>query len=198
MNGEQLDALLDKARALENKGDLPGAAAALDTAPDAAKARGVWRYARGSIAFRQGQLDDAQKLFEKAVEAEPELAEYRSNLGAVLLERARQGDTAAAAKALEVLKEATRWGVTLPDVYVNYALALLLSGRNDEALKACDDALAIDAAHVPARYNRAAALSALGRDREALEALDAILRAHPAHPQATASRKRLSERVGRA
>lgn len=198
MTTANLDSLLEKVRSLETKGDLAGAVTALQGAPEPMKDRGLWNYARGSLAFRQGDLDSAQQFIEKAIEAEPEIAEYRSNLGAVLLERARKGDAAAGPKALEVMKAGMRWGATLPDTYVNYGLALMLAGRNEEALKACDDALALDAGHVTARYNRAAALNAMGRHDEALATVELVLKAQPAHAQALASKKRLLEKLGRA
>lgn len=197
MSSAALDTLLEQARALEAKGDMPGAIKALTAAPPPMQGRGLWQYARGTLAFRTGDLDGAQAHFEKAVEAEPEVPEYRSNLGSVLLERARGGDATAAAKALEVMKAAMRWGPTLPDVHVNYGLALLVANRAEEALKSFDDALALDGAHVAARYNRAAALNALGRFDDALATLDALLKTQPNHPQATASRQRLLEKLGK-
>ncbi len=198
MTTANLDTLLEKARTLEAKGDLAGAVTTLQGAPEPLKNRGLWNYARGSLAFRQGDLDTAQQHFEKAVEAEPEIAEYRSNLGAVLLERAKNGDAAAGAKALEVMKGAMRWGAALPETYVNYGLALLVAKRHEEALRAFDQALAMDKMHVNARYNRAAALNALEKYDEALVALDALLKDVPNHPQAAASRKKLAERLKKA
>lgn len=198
MTTANLDTLLEKVRSLEAKGDLAGAVTTLQGAPDPLKDRGVWNYARGSLAFRQGDLDTAQRHFEKAIEAEPEIAEYRSNLGAVLLERAKNGDAAAGAKALEVMKGAMRWGAALPETYVNYGLALLVAKRNEEALRAFDQALAMDKTHQNARYNRAAALNALEQYDDALAALDALLKDAPNHPQALASRKRLAERTKKA
>lgn len=197
MSSAALDTVLEQVRALEAKGDVAGAIKALTAAPEPMQGRGLWQYARGTLAFRSGDLDGAQQHFEKAVEVEPEVAEYRSNLGSVFLERAKGGDPTAAAKALEVMKAAMRWGPALPDVHVNYGLALLVANRAEEALKSFDDALAIDAAHGAARYNRAAALNALGRFDEALATLDALLKAQPNHPQATASRQRLLEKAGK-
>ncbi|MDP3235055.1 MAG: tetratricopeptide repeat protein [Myxococcales bacterium] len=197
MTTAALDSVLEQVRALENKGDLAGAIGALQAAPAPMHDRGLWQYARGALAFKQGDLSAAVGHFEKAVELEPEVSEYRSNLGAALLEKARGGDAAAAAKALEVMKAAMRWGPTLPEVHSNYGLALLVAGRNEEALKVFDDALAIDPSHVTARYNRAAALNALERYRDALEALDALLTKVPTHAQALASKQRVLERLGR-
>jgi tetratricopeptide (TPR) repeat protein len=193
-----LDSVLEQARALEAKGDLSGAIGALQQASEVMQARGLWRYARGALALRQGDLEAALSNLEKAVEAEPEVPEYRSNLGAVWLERARRGEAGASAKALEVLEAAVRWGPTLPDVFSNYALALQLAGRNELALKACDDALAIDPAHLGARFNRAAVLNAMGRHAEAKDALDAVLSQHPGHPAASAARAKVVERLSRA
>ncbi len=197
MTTAALDSVLEQVRALENKGDFAGAIEALQAAPEPMQHRGLWQYARGALAFKQGDLATAVGHFEKAVELEPEVSEYRSNLGAALLEKARGGDAAAATKALEVMKAAMRWGPTLPEVHSNYGLALLVAGRNAEALKVFDDALEIDPSHVTARYNRAAALSALERHDDALDALDAVLAAVPAHAQALASKQRLLARLGR-
>ncbi|MCA3015792.1 MAG: hypothetical protein INH41_25680 [Myxococcaceae bacterium] len=193
-----LDAVLDEARALEGRGDVAGAVQVLERAPEAVKARGLWRYARGAMALRQGDLAGAQAHLEGAVEAEPEVPEYRSNLGSLWLERARRGEVGAAARALEVLEGAMRWGPTLPDVAANYAVALLLAGRAEHALKACDDALALDGKHLGARFNRAAALSALDRLGEAQAALEAVLVDYPGHPAASAHLAKLLEKRARA
>ena len=104
----------------------------------------------------------------------------------------------AAHSSLEVMKGAMRWGAALPETYVNYGLALLVAKRHEEALRAFDQALAMDKMHVNARYNRAAALNALEKYDEALVALDALLKDVPNHQQAAASRKKLAERLKKA
>lgn len=193
----ELDRLLDQARAKENAGDLQGAAALLDGAPESHRG-GAWHYARGAIALRGGRLAEAVTHFEAAVAKEPEVSEYRSNLGAALLEQAKAGDAAAVPKALAALELAVAWGPTLPGPHTNLALARLMSGDAAGALKAADRALAIDATHVPALYNRAAALNALGRLEDCLAALDATLAVAKDYAPALTSRTNTLKKLGRA
>ena len=193
----ELDRLLDEARAKENAGDLRGAAAVLDGVPEGFRG-GAWHYARGAIALRGGNATDAVTHFEAAVVKEPEVAEYRANLGAAWLERAKAGDGSAAAKALEALEGAVRWGPTLPGAQTNLSLAKLMTGDPAGALQAADEALKLDARHVPALYNRAAALNALGRLEDCLAALDATLKVAPDFAPAVASRQNTLKKLGRA
>jgi tetratricopeptide (TPR) repeat protein len=193
----ELDQLLDQARAKESAGDLKGAAAVLDAAPETFRG-GAWHYARGAMALRGGQLAQAVTHFEAAVAKEPEVAEYRSNLGAALLEQAKAGDQAAVAKALAALELAVAWGPTLPGPHTNLSVARLMSGDAAGALKAADQAIAIDPKHAPALYNRAAALNALGRLEDCLAALDATLAAAPGYAPALTSRANTLQKLRRA
>lgn len=192
-----IDTLLDLARTKENAGDLAGAAAVLDAAPQAHRIGG-WHYARGALALRGGDARAAVTHFEAAVAQEPEVAEYRANLGAALLELAKAGDTAAGPRALAELERAVAWGPSLPTAHTNLGLARLMTGDAAGALQALDQALAIDAAHVPALYNRAAALNALGRLDDCLAALDATLKVAPGFGPAVTSRQNTLRRLGRA
>jgi protein O-GlcNAc transferase len=196
MPGE-LDTLLERARAREVAGDVAGAVALLDVAPEALRT-GAWSYARGALALRAGDVSRAVTLFEEAVAREPELAEYRANLGAALLELARAGDVAAGKRALTELEIAVRWGPRLPGAHTNLGLARLVAGDAGGALTALDQALLLDPKHVPAHYNRAAALKALGRLEDCLAALDTALSLAPGFSPAVTSRRQVLERLGRA
>lgn len=194
---DALDATLAAARARDAQGDLTGAAAALDAAPEAQQQTGAWLYARGAVAFRLGELPRALGYFEAAVGREPKVAEYRANLGAVLLEQAKRGDEGALERARRELEEALRWGGTQPSVRNNLGMAWLLSKEPSRALSCFEAALAVDGAHVPSLYNRAAALAAMGRDEDALTALDLVLKVAPDFEPALKSRDNTLARLGR-
>lgn len=193
----EIDRLLDQARAKETAGDVIGAVAVLDGAPETLRT-GAWHFARGTLALRGGDVKQAITFFEAAVAKEPELAEYRANLGAALLEQAKAGDKAAGERALAELELAVQWGPTLPTAHTNLGLARLLAGDAKGALAALDQAVKIDPRHVPALYNRAAALNALGRLDDCLAALDATLAIAPGFPPAVTSRQNTLKKLGRA
>lgn len=190
------DELLAKVRALELAGDLPQAIATLEAVPEQQKERGLWAFVRGALALRSNDVDGAVTFFEHAVDVDPEIAEYWANLGSALLARARGGNAAAGTRALEVFETALRWAPKQAEVWASYAVALLLAGKKELALKACDDALARAPDHPAATFNRAAVLAALGREREALTVLDALVKAQPALSEAQVARTRLAAKLG--
>jgi tetratricopeptide (TPR) repeat protein len=192
----ELDQLLKKARQAAEGGDFAAAGTVLDGAPEGFRGAGSWNYARGGVALRAGQVELALKYLEEAVRLEPEVAEYRSNLGAALLEQAKAGVPGALERALEVLEGALRWGPVFPTTHTNLGLAYLMSKQFTEALDAFDAALRLDATHVPALYNRAATLHAMGRLKPCLAALDATLAVAPGFPPAVESRKNVAAKLG--
>jgi tetratricopeptide (TPR) repeat protein len=189
-----IDGVLEQARQKELSGDLPGAMQARDAAPEKERT-GAWHYARGAMAVRAGKLDEALPLLEQAVRREPEVAEYRSNLGAALLEKVKAGDASAGPRALEELELAVQWGATLPDVYANLSFARLVSGNAVAALAAADIGIRTDPRHVPSLYNRAAALNALKQYGTCIDTLDELLKISPGFPPAVQSKKNTLERM---
>jgi len=192
-----LDSVLEQARKKEQAGDLVGAQAAVDAVPEQERT-GAWHYARGAMAVRAGRLDEGVAELEKAVKREPEIAEYRSNLGAALLEKVKAGDTSLATQALEQLELAIKWGATLPEVYANLSFARLATGDATGALAAADVGIRIDEKHVPSHYNRAAALNALNQLVPCLATLDEILKLAPGFAPAVQSRANTLNKMGRA
>jgi tetratricopeptide (TPR) repeat protein len=192
-----LDSVLEQARKKEQAGDLVGAQAVVDAVPEPDRT-GAWHYARGAMAVRAGRLDEGVAELEKAVKREPEIAEYRSNLGAALLEKVKAGDTSLATQALEQLELAIKWGATLPEVYANLSLARLATGDATGALAAADVGIRMDEKHVPSHYNRAAALNALNQLVPCLATLDEILKLAPGFAPAVQSRANTLNKMGRA
>lgn len=189
--------VLDDARKKEQAGDLKGAVAVLEAAPEKERT-GEWFYARGAMAVRAGELDAGLKALEEAVKREPEISEYRSNLGAALLEKVKAGDASLARRALEQLELAVQWGAALPDVYANLSFARLANGDKNGALMAADVGIRLDGTHVPSHYNRAAALNALNMLPQCLATLDEILKLAPGFPPAVQSKANTLKKMGKA
>ncbi len=191
-----LDTVLAQARAAEQAGSVTQAATLLDAHAGAfSGSSGLWNYARGTLAFRMGQADAALACFEAAVKLEPEVAEYRANLGAALLDQSRRtGSTVPLERARRELEEALRWGPTLTTTRVNLGLCLLHQALPAEALAQFDQALATDPGDVAAMFNRAAALKQLGRSAESLAMLDQVLSQKPGFDLALQAKARLAGR----
>lgn len=192
---DQLDEMLGQANKLRRAGDLPGAAKLLDSANDIVKAFGTWKYARGSLAFEQGDLTLAGKELEAAVAREPAVPEFRANLAAVLLEKGKKGDAFSLRRARQLLEEACKEEPKLCHSHTNLGAAKLAANELEPALACFDKALSMDPNHIPSLYNRGAALKKLGRPKDSLAAIDKILKLDPKFQPALDARKGLLEQL---
>ncbi|MCK6452971.1 MAG: tetratricopeptide repeat protein [Alphaproteobacteria bacterium] len=144
---------------------------------DAAGAEAAWRRALalradlagplnnlGTALAARGALDEARRLLERAVAAEPDIALLRANLANVLarigtaLNREGRG-----AEAVAVLERAVALGGEVPPYHVNLGIALRQAGRLEDSIDAFDRALVLRADDPLARWNRGLSLLALGR-----------------------------------
>lgn len=183
---EALEKVLTEAKGLEPK----AAVARLEAAPQEVRSFGSWHYARGGLALKLDDLNTAIAELQRAVELEPEVSEFHSNLGAAWLERAKAKEPGALKQAREALEKAVALGPRLPDVWSNLALAKLLAKDPFGAVTCADRALELDPRHVPALYNKAAALDAQGLKDECVAVLDALLKIAPDFAPAIESRRR--------
>ena len=111
---EQLDLALAEALELRNSGDRPGAVRTLEAVAIPVKMFGTWHYARGTLALEQGEIPLAVREFEAAVQAEPNVPEFRANLGAALLEKVKNGDKLTLPRVLKLLQDAVKDEPKLP------------------------------------------------------------------------------------
>jgi len=187
---DALTRLLATAQAREAEGDRQAACELLDGAPAPLRERALWSYARAALAFRGGQLEQAEALASEAVGREPDVPEYRGTLGAVLLERYQRAPAPGLLdRALRELQVAVAPGPLLPHARAQLSLAQLLSGMPAEALRSAEAALRQDGHFVPALWHRALALEALGRTEEAAAAVRAVLAQKPDFAPALARRQ---------
>lgn len=157
----------------------------------------LWHYVRGSLLRRLGRPEEALAAMEKSCSLQPEIGEYRANLGAALLAQAMakgpgQAPDAYYLKAATTeLEKAVSLEPLLVDGLASLGLAYQLAGRHDEALGLLDAAVEHDPDHLAAWYNRAAVLNELDRHQDCLNCLDHALRIDPQFEPAKVSRQRL-------
>ena len=130
--------------------------------------------AEQAIAFhRQGQLEQAEALYFKIMDADPSLFGPRYYLGLLRLQQGRN------AEACDYLGEALK---VFPDdlsALMNYGMALRAAGRAEDAVAAFDRALAIQPNMAEGLYNRGVALADLERFELAVDSYDRALTVQP-------------------
>jgi len=124
-------------------------------------------YASISLIYtKQGKLDEAIKMCEKAIEIAPTQIEGYAGLLGVY--RA-QDDVE---KELEVhYTIAEKFKEKLPEAYVFISLIYTKLGNHDEAIKMCEKAIEINENYANAWYNRACVYSLKGDKQKALSDL---------------------------
>lgn len=196
-----------QAARLLSAGDRPGAIAelrhALALQPASAEALGNL----GVLLQQQGQPAEAERLFVRAIAANPRDPAHRLNLGLTLTELKRYTEAAAAmdqalalspqnpaaltAKAMILLRQQQREpAIALfrqvlaaqpnsAQAHLNLGLALADAQRQAEALPSFDAALRLAPDLLPARFNRGRALYDLKRYDDARTDLAAVLARQP-------------------
>ena len=130
----------------------------------------------------QGELEQAESLYRKALELAPDRPSVINNLAAVLLQLKRYGEAKSWCEKL--LAQDPGNVIAL----LNFGNCRLLLHSAEEALKSYDDALAIDPRHVEALNSRSKALMDLGRPAEALASCDQALAIQPDRAEVLSNR----------
>lgn len=130
---------------------------ALSMDPDQA----VWLAHRAAALTKRGALDEGMEGYERAVELDPYLVAARQRLGLLLLEQGQ--DELALTEFREVMQRFPQ--SALP--YIGAAQALNNLEREEEAVKACLQALEHDTGNRRAHYVLGLAYRGLGRMAEA-------------------------------
>ena len=142
----------------QERGRLERAASAFEAAlqhkPDYAEA---WN-GLGTLHEKRKQFRAAAVAFEKAIEIDPRLARAHSNLAHVTLRERFDADA-----ALAHARKAIELDPQLAAAHNNLAMILQAQGRCDEALAACERALALDPGAASTVLVRSYARLMLGR-----------------------------------
>lgn len=119
----------------------------------------------------RGASDEARDAFRHALRIQPDSAQILNNYGLLLLS---EGELEEAVAAFEhALEDLTYRKPAL--VLNNLGFALFELGRNDEALRRLDEAVARSPSLCPARFHRGLVHQALGSLDAAMSDLDAVI-----------------------
>ena len=123
----------------------------------------------GALLLQQGDVPEAKKHLQRAVDLAPESVEAHANLGAILeqegqLEDAEEHYTA----ALQLFPENTQ-------IRVRRAAVRNRLQRSDEALADLDHVIALEPKNIQALFGKAMLLAARGQKEPATEVLNQIL-----------------------
>ncbi|MGB3340548.1 MAG: tetratricopeptide repeat protein [bacterium] len=93
---------------------------------------------KGLLLTELGKFNESKKIYKKALEIEPNLAEIHNNLGMLHLKMKKLDD------AVVAFREAVKKNVNYSHAYVNLGSTLVELEKFDEAIKAYEMALEID------------------------------------------------------
>jgi tetratricopeptide (TPR) repeat protein len=149
-----------------------------------------------ATCFRQGKLDQAEKICTRLLKARPDLFDALHILGLVKLHSGKAG------AALSHLEAALKLDPTSAQAMSNLAMTLAALGRDAEALATLDKALTIEPDAVEILNGRGIVLTKLNRPEDALAAFERAIALEPRFLGARANRantlaalKRLDEAV---
>jgi tetratricopeptide (TPR) repeat protein len=141
---------------------------------------------------QQGRLDEAEKLYARALKLQRDNFDALHLLGVLNHQRGKAGE------AHRLIAAALKVNPGSPDALSNVALVLHALKRSDEALAHLDKALTLAPGHLDALNNRGNVLLDLKRPEEAIKAFDAVLAVAPRHLQARINRGNARMELGRA
>jgi tetratricopeptide (TPR) repeat protein len=159
--------------------------------PDLAQA-----FEQAVALFRQGRLDEAEKLSTRTLKDWPGSFDVLHLLGVIKLQRGKAG------AALGLFEQALRISPGSPEALSNLAMTLAALNRPDEALALFNKAHALDPGDWQTLNNRGSLLLQLNRGDDALADFDRALAIEPRHPgirlnrgNALVQRRRFDEAV---
>ena len=141
---------------------------------------------------QQGRLDEAEKLYVRALKAQRDNFDALHLLGMLNQQRGKAGE------AYRLITAALKVQPRSPDALSNFALVLHALKRSDEALASIDKALALAPGHLDALNNRGNLLLDLKRPVEAIAAFDAVLAKEPRYVQVLINRGNARAEMGQA
>jgi predicted O-linked N-acetylglucosamine transferase (SPINDLY family) len=133
---------------------------------------------RSIILQRLNRYEDALTSIDKAIELQPDSAEFHNDRGNVLYMLNRVGD------ALASYDKAIKCKPDYADAYNNRGNILYVLKREEDALVSYDNAIALRPSYAAAHCNRGNALRALRRLDEALTSFDKAVALKPEYAEA--------------
>ncbi|MDB5293136.1 MAG: Flp pilus assembly protein TadD [Phycisphaerales bacterium] len=144
----------------------------------AAKARVEGEARRALEQQRAGKTAEAEKLWRKVLEAEPEHPAALHYTGIIAHQRGQRE------QAVDLLFRSLAADPDCPEFHNNLGILLGESGRGDEALELIDEAIRLKDDYPEAHFNRGIALEKLGRADEAMASWRRAIELKPDYPDA--------------
>jgi protein O-GlcNAc transferase len=136
----------------------------------------------GCAAFRAGKLNDAERLFNAVLRAQPLHLGALNLIGAALIQLKRF------AEAESYLSQAARQHPVSEATLYNYGIALKALNRSGEAFQKFDEALRIKPSVPETWNNRGTVLNDLKRHKEAIADFDKAIGLNPCYAEAFANK----------
>ena len=150
--------------------------------PGSAAPRIQQALAEALTLHRQGQFDEAERLYNRVLKAQRDHFDALHLLGMLQHQRGRSGE------AYRLINAALKVDPRSADALSNLALVLHALKRDDEAIASLDKALALAPGHLDALNNRGGILLDLKRPADAIACFEAVLSQQPHHMQARINR----------
>tara|TARA_B100001939_G_C16867358_1_gene584752 strand:- start:82 stop:1011 length:930 start_codon:yes stop_codon:yes gene_type:complete len=146
---------------------------------------------KGAFHLARGDLPEALKRYQKAVDWDPNSAPLRHELAVVC---SMSGD---AGRALKEMQEACRLDPEEGEYFYKLALAWNEMGNQQEVMRALEEAVRVDPGHSRAWYNLGLAQNGKGQKEEALKSLIRAESANPFDPEIPYARSTILLNLGR-
>jgi len=129
--------------------------------------------------FWQNEVHDvAEKIFDRVIQLDPNLAEAWSNKGLAL------GNLGKYDEEIKCYDAAIKINPNLADAWYNKGIALGNLGKYDEEIKCYDEAIKINPNLAEAWYNKGIELGNLGKYDDAVKCYDEAIKINPNHAEA--------------
>ena len=133
---------------------------------------------KGMSLHQQGNLEEAQVIYEQILNSEPDHFDALQLLGVLFAQIKKYS------QSVKLLSNALKINPNHPGTYSNRGISLKELRFFDEALSSFDQAIAINPDYGDAHYNRGNTLMELKRFDEALSSFDQAIIVNPEHTQA--------------
>lgn len=140
---------------------------------------------------KQGRLEEAERLYLRALALVPGKVSILTNLSAALIQQKKYRE------AGPYIEQALEHDALDEVAWLNKALYLHHSRNLPEAIACCDRAIAINPGYAEALTAKGIILTAAQRYEDALAALDEVLAARPDHAEAHCKRGFVLKQLGR-
>jgi tetratricopeptide (TPR) repeat protein len=146
-------------------------------------------YRIGQALEAQGNIDQAVKFYEKAVELATYNLEFRNKLGSILVARKDLG------RAQEIFEFILSEYPLYASAHVNYGYTVLLLGDLEKAEKHYDFALSLDPDQVQALLNKAGLCFLRNERDQGMFYIERVLTLEPDNPQANLVKERFNQAI---